>query len=373
MGNNIRSLGRILNQLNYVLNKKQKRWAVKVFLCMISASMLELLGVSAIFPFLQMILNPEALKSKWYIAWIFTSYPNVTNIDILLIVGIAIIFLYLFKNSLMIFIAYVQSSFAAEFQREISVRMLNSYLKRPYQYFLNINSSIVIRGINGDVSGVYQILLNIFTMFSEVLTVSALGIFLLVTDWTIAVSAMLLAGVCFFAIIICFKGKMKSAGKDMRAAAALKYQYGYQAINGIKEITVLGRREKFVEQYNKAALLERKSTIVNGFISACPDRILEGVCIGGFMGIVCIKIAMGTDLDTFIPVLGTFAMGAFRILPSISKISSRINAIVFYQPTLQNVYDNLREVKSYEHLLEESGVDTFKQEQGENLRSLSLR
>ena len=181
MGNNIRSLGRILNQLNYVLNKKQKRWAVKVFLCMISASMLELLGVSAIFPFLQMILNPEALKSKWYIAWIFTSYPNVTNIDILLIVGIAIIFLYLFKNSLMIFIAYVQSSFAAEFQREISVRMLNSYLKRPYQYFLNINSSIVIRGINGDVSGVYQILLNIFTMFSEVLTVSALGIFLLVT------------------------------------------------------------------------------------------------------------------------------------------------------------------------------------------------
>ena len=368
MGNNIRSLGRILNQLNYVLNKKQKRWAVKVFLCMISASMLELLGVSAIFPFLQMILNPEALKSKWYIAWIFTSYPNVTNIDILLIVGIAIIFLYLFKNSLMIFIAYVQSSFAAEFQREISVRMLNSYLKRPYQYFLNINSSIVIRGINGDVSGVYQILLNIFTMFSEVLTVSALGIFLLVTDWTIAVSAMLLAGVCFFAIIICFKGKMKSAGKDMRAAAALKYQYGYQAINGIKEITVLGRREKFVEQYNKAALLERKSTIVNGFISACPDRILEGVCIGGFMGIVCIKIAMGTDLDTFIPVLGTFAMGAFRILPSISKISSRINAIVFYQPTLQNVYDNLREVKSYEHLLEESGVDTFKQEQGENLR-----
>ena len=35
-------------------------------------------------------------------------------------------------------------------------------------------------------------------------------------------------------------------------------------------------------------------------------------------------------------VLGIFAMGAFRILPSIAKISSRINALIYYQPFLQN-------------------------------------
>lgn len=368
MKNNIKSLGRIVAQLNYVIDRKQKKSAVKVFLCMIFASALELLGVSAIYPFLQMILNPKELESKWYIAWVFGLYPEATSVNILLIVGVLIILIYLFKNLFMIFISYVQSSFAAEFQREASVKMLNSYLKRSYQYFLNINSGVIIRGITSDVNGTYQILLNLFTMLSELLTVFILGIFLLVTDWTIAVSAMILAGVCFFSIIFCFKGKMKRAGKDARKAAALKNQYGYQAISGIKEITVLGRRKKFVEKYNKAALLEQKATVTNAFISACPDRILEGVCIGGFMGIVCIKIAIGTDLDTFIPVLGTFAMGAFRILPSIAKISSRINSIIYYQPALQNVYNNLREVQEYEKLLEESGVGVLKAGQDENLR-----
>ena len=365
MKNNIKSLKNIVSQLNYVLSKRQKKNSVRVFLYMLVSSALELLGVSAIYPFLQMVLAPQELESKWYIAWIFVLYPKTTSVNILLIVGVLIILIYLFKNLFMIFIAYVQCSFAAEFQREASVKMLNSYLKRSYQYFLNVNSSVIIRGITSDISGVYQILLNLFTMCSEVLTVFILGILLLATDWTIAI---ILAGACFFFIIFCFKGKMKRAGNDARKAYALKNQYGYQAVNGIKEITVLGRREKFVEKYNKAALLDQRATVTNAFINACPDRILEGVCIGGFMGIVCIKIAIGTDLDTFIPVLGTFAMGAFRILPSIAKISSRINSIIYYQPALQNVYANLREVKEYEKLLEESGAGILKASQGEKLR-----
>lgn len=356
MKNNIASLGRILHQLNYVLDKQKKQGAVKVFLCMFMASFLDLLGVSAIYPFLQMLLNPEMLNSKWYIAWVYDLYPNATVKSILLFTGIAIVAVYLIKNIFMLLIAYVQNAYAAGFQCEMSTRMLASYLQRPYQYFLNINSSIILRGVNSDVSGVYQILLNLFTMLSEVITVLILGIFLFATDWTIALSAMLLAGGCFCAIVFFFKEKMKVAGRNAQEAISLKNQYGYQAINGIKEITVLGRKQKFIKQYNKAALLEQKSVITNGFISACPDRILEGVCIGGFMAIVCVKIATGTNLDTFVPVLGTFAMGAFRILPSISKISSRINSIIYFQPTLQNVYDNLKEVEEYEHCLEIAGV-----------------
>lgn len=133
----------------------------------------------------------------------------------------------------------------------------------------------------------------------------------------------------------------------MRQANAAKSQYSYQAVMGIKEITVLDRRKQFIDQFKEAAEVEARTSLINGFIMACPDRILEGVCIAGFMGIVSVEIAMGKELDNFIPVLGTFAMGAFRILPSISKISSRINSLVFFRPCLQSTYDNLREIREY--------------------------
>lgn len=323
---------------------------------MLLGSVLELLGVSAIYPFLQMMLNPEELKNKSYINWIYVINPTISNAEILLLIGCVIIIVYIAKNGFMMFAAYVQNAYAANIQREISVRMLDAYLKRPYQYFLDINSSIIIRGIITDTSGVHQVLINFFSMLSELLTILILGIFLLLTEWTIASGAMVLAGVSFLAIVVGFKGKMKRAGQDVREAYALKYQYGYQAINGIKEITVLNRRKNFVKQYNRAAILEQRAMVVNGFISSCPDRILEGVCISGFMGIVCAKIALGTNLSSFVPVLGTFAMGAFRILPSISKISSRVNSIIFLTPALQNTYDNLKEVDEYEMSLEKDRI-----------------
>ena len=350
---NIRSVKNVLSQLNYVLSKRQKQGAILLFICMIISSSLELLGVSAIYPFLQILLDMDMIQDRWYVAFIYNILPQIELYQILFIIGVLIIFVYLFKNLFMIFSAYVQYSYAARFQRETSVKILDAYLKRPYQYYLNTNSSNMMRGIIGDVSGVYQILLALFTMLAEMLTVAVLGFFLIYMDWTIALSAMILATICFFAIVFGFKKRMRNAGRNMRNASALKYQYGYQAINGIKEIMVLDRRQNFVEQFDEAALLEQRANTVNGFLTACPDRILEGICIAGFIGIVCIKIVSGTDLNNFVPVLGTFAMAAFRILPSISKISSRLNTIVYYQATLQSTYDNLKAVEAYEYMEEE--------------------
>lgn len=364
MKSTIQAFKHIFIQLKYILDKKQKSGAIAVIICMLLGSIMELLGVSAIYPFLQIMLDPVALQNKWYIGWIKKIFPNITMESILVLIGIAIILIYILKNLFMILSAYVQNAYAAHFQRESSVKVLDAYLRRPYQFFLNTNSSIILRGISSDVSGVYQILLNCFTIFSEIWNIIVLGVFLLITDWFISISALLLAVTCFLAITIGFKGRMKKAGMDVRHATSLKSQYSYQAINGIKEITVLDRRENFVEQYKQAARIEEKASITNGFVLACPDRILEGVCIAGFMTIMCVKIMYGINLNTFVPTLGTFAMGAFRILPSISKVSSRLNSIVYYRPCLQSTYDNIREIREYDKENEGDSGDKINGEQG---------
>lgn len=348
MKQNFSALWRIIKQLNYVLDSKQKKASIVIFLCMILSSGLELLGVSAIYPFLQMMLTPAEIKDKWYVRWLYYFVPDASEQAILLGLGIVIIFVYLFKNVFMIICVYAQTSFTAKCQRQLSTKMLTAYLKHPYQFFLNTNSSEIIQGIGGDVSGVHQILLNFFTLIAETLTVIIIGIFLFTTDAIMTMGAMMLAFICLLAVVFGFKNKMKRAGSNAREASRLRGMYGYQAVTGIKEIMVLDRKDNFIEQYSEAALLEQKAIITNGVIIACPDRILEGVCIGGIIGIVCIRIAGGVDLGTFIPVLGTFAMAAFKILPSISKISTRINGVVYYQMSLQEAYKNLKEANEYE-------------------------
>lgn len=351
MIHNINAIKRIARQLNYVLDKKQKKASIIVFLCMILSSGLELLGVSAIYPFLQIMSMQTEIKSKWYIKLIYNFLPNTSEKTILLILGILIIFIYLLKNFFMIISAYVQNAYAAKFQRRLSTKMLSAYLNRSYEFFLNTNSSEILRGIGLDIIGVYQILLNTFSLLAETLTIIVLGLFLITTDAAMTIGAMLLAFLCMIGTILGFKDRMKSAGIKAREAAALKGKYGYQAITGIKEIIVLDRKNNFIDQYNEAAILEQRAYLINGVINACPDRILEGVCIGGIIGIVCVRIVLGVELNAFIPVLGAFAMAAFKVLPSISKISTRINTIIYHQASLQGIYNNLKEVNEYEKKL----------------------
>lgn len=127
MKSNLRAIKRIFIELNYVLNKKQKYNSIGVFFCMLLGSGLELLGVSSIYPFLQMMLDPEGIQQEWYISWLYDIRPTITTKSVLLIFGVGIILIYLLKNAFMILSAYVQNAYSAKFQFELSTLMLNSF------------------------------------------------------------------------------------------------------------------------------------------------------------------------------------------------------------------------------------------------------
>lgn len=356
--NNLSAIIRIIKQLIYILSPGQKRKSVVVFLSMIATSCLELLGVSSIFPLMQLMITPEESKDKWYIGWIYRINPDISYRMVILVFSMLIVSVFLLKNVLAIVFAYLQHKFAAEFQRESSTQMLRKYMRRPYEYFVNTNSSIVLRGINSDTSSAYQILLAFFQLAGELLTIAMLAVFLLSMDAMMAISALLLAVACFLLIVGVFKEKMKETGREAREAGSLQSKYSYQAINGIKEISILDRKEIFISQYEDAAAKSADCQMVSGVIGACPDRILEGVCISGFVIIVCVRLMMSGDTASFVPVLGSFAMGAFKILPSISKLSNRINSMVYNQFGLQNCYDNFKEAEKIDSEERALGIET---------------
>ncbi len=227
-------------------------------------------------------------------------------------------------------------------------------MKRPYEFFINTNSSYIMRGIAGDVSSVYQIILCGFQIIAEFANVVLIGGYLIKTDPMIAGLSMMVAMICFLGITFGFKGIMKRAGKKMREAQTWQNRYSYQAIIGIKEITVLGRRNAFVDKYEGISRKVEKYTVSSNTVSAAPDRIIEGICMAGIMLVICFRLGAGMNMETFVPFMGVFAVGAFKLFPSVSKVSSRLNQIVFCMPGFNNAYNNLKEEEKYnaERLIE---------------------
>ncbi len=348
MLNDCSAIKRIFSQLIFVLSPKQKRRSLVVFFAMILTSCLELLGVSAIYPLLQMMISINDAKNRWYINWVYKINPNFDDRMVLLVMCFFIILVFILKNCLAVYFEYLQFSFATDFQKEASSKMLEKYLSRPYEYFINTNSSLILRGINNDTVSVYIILLYLFQVAGQILSISLIACFLLIMDFPLAIGALAISGLCFIFIIWFFKPRIKRAGKLFREANAAQIQYSYQAINGVKEIIVLDRKEIFVKRFMGAASQYARSQLTYGIIESCPNRILEGVCISGFLAIICFRLIVGENASEFIPVLGSFAMAAFSILPSISKLSTRINSIAYHQFGLQSCYDNFIEAARIE-------------------------
>lgn len=350
---NIKNVVEMIKQENYILTPRQKRYTIMLFFIVFIGSCFELLGVTAILPFIESLLDLETVKVKWYLKIFIDFFGLQTQNEIIVVVGLLVASVYLVKNAYLLWSLKIQYSFRYDFQKELSTKMLNAYLRRPYQYFLNINSAQILRGIEGDVIGVFGIYEFSFKFVAEILNVLLIGLFLLYTDWVMAVGVLALAGICFIVVTCIFKKLLRGAGEKQREAEMLTKKYAYQAANGIKDIHVMKKNEYFIKKYDMAYENKKEVEKKQSILRDCPEKIIEASCIIGLLGIVCIRIIMGVDAQEFVPQLSVFAVAAFRILPSISRMIGYITGLIYQRPALAAAYKNLIEVEEYEESIAE--------------------
>lgn len=348
MIHNLKSLIQIKNKLVYILSDSQKKAAIFLALVIVVRVFFELLGVTAVYPFLQALLTPAVVMENKYLKPFIQFFHIETSGGVLVLIGIALILIYIFKNIYMVFSYYVQYNYSTKVHKELSIKILNSYMSRPYSFFLNINSAEILRACNGDVNGVFMILSCAFDIVAEGLSIVVIGVFIFETDVFMAVSVLLLMALVGGVIILAYKPVMKRLGQKEMTAQAVKSKAIYQTVTGVKELYVMQRKQLFLDEYSRAADDVRRVTRDKDFLAASPERIIEGVCVSGLIGVVVIRLLMGVDVMNFVPQLGMFAMAAFKILPSVGKVSNRVTTVVYHNPMLDNVYNVIVEANEYE-------------------------
>lgn len=329
-------------KLNYIFNKRQKIGFFFTLISLIMGSIVELLSVSCILPLLQAMISPEELTKNRYVIIIC----NFFNIDVMSNlfgwVCLFIVLIYFVKNVYLYFATFVSNKFSYECQRDLSTSMLSAYTSQPYVYFLENNSASMLRGINEDVAGTYVIVKNLFLIVSNVLTTILLVMYLLTTDIYMTFGILFLSVLCVLCLGLGFKTKLREYGKKRSEANNRCNQTSIQTLSGIKEIMVFRRSKYFVNEFEKAADDRKKAYLHQSLISTLPSKLVETVCISGFIGLVYLNYSMDTDMAQLIPKLGIFAVGALKMMPLVSSLSTIMADIIFYSPSLECIYENFK-------------------------------
>lgn len=336
----------ILKRTLYVLDKPQKILCIFVFLLTCIGAAFECLGVSAIIPLVSAVQDPALIMNSAF----FKSHPSLSALtynEVIGIIGAGVILLYIAKNLYFIFMSWIRVKFSGKIGREISVKLFASYLSRGYEFFLNINYGQFCRGVVGDTSAVSSVIFSILSLVAEILTIACICIFMFFADWSIALVVLVLAIVCVLLIFFLFRKKMFEAGVEARKYSIKIDQALAQSFLGVKDVLLLRKQKHFIGEYERNKIEVQKLECKQTVAKESPSYIIEGICVSGLMLAVCVRIILkGTD-PHFIAVLAAFAVGAFRVLPSLGRISSALNTLTGLLPSIDALYEHVLQREAY--------------------------
>lgn len=350
--NKLKNIKEMAHQFGVILTPNQKKWGVVIFFMSLLGAVAETLGVSVILPLVQVMLEPEQLLEIEIINKICIKLGVTSSGGLLFLVAFGVIAVYVIKNLYLCFLSYARVKYSTKIQRELSLRMLHSYMKRGYSYFRTTNTSNLLRGISGAVTGVYTVVYQFMRILTEILTILCIFVYIVYADWKMALSMIVLVGACLIVILYVFKGIMQKAGEAYYASMEQVNKWSLQLFSGIKEVLVLNRKKFFMDNYEESYICQQKGMVKQTVAAEIPAYIIEGTCVVGIILAVCIRVGGMESPASYVPQLAAFAVAAFRLLPSVGRISSSFNNCMFWLPAIPEVYENILEAEKYDKLSE---------------------
>lgn len=336
----------MINKLRYVFNRKEKIQLIGILLIIIFGSFMELLGVSVFMPFIQILLDPEAIQNNELLDFFYRAFHFKTVEGYLSAIAVIICFVYLFKNIYLTFMQNIMLKFSYKTRMNLATKLLTTYMSQPYTFHLEKNIAELQRNLQYDTNQ-FMLLVNAGLQFlAECAVICCLGVFLFHTSHSITIVIMLLLVVCISVFFVISKKISTRLGRENEENNARLYQWINQSLGGIKEVKVLNREEFFVKSYKQVYKRLIKGAKNNEMLAAIPKYIVETVCMVGMLVAIIIKMYYGrNDFQVFVVQLSVFAVAAFRLLPSVGKINSYINSIMYSKSSLDMIYCDLKEIE----------------------------
>lgn len=336
----------MLKKINYVLDKKQKIHLILLLMVIFIGAFVELLGVSAILPLVNVATAPETIDQTWYLSWLKCTLKLEDAGQMLTVLSIILIIIYILKNVYVTIMYNMQYSFIFGNQKKLAVKLMDCYMHQNYLFHVSKNVAELQRNVTSDVNGFFTVVLNFLQFLAEISVCVVLVLYLLMQDFvtTIAVAVLLFIFVGLFAGI--FKKILGEKGRKNREVNVQVTKWILQSFSGIKEIKVINAEDFFIGNYNKYysqfATLQRQQSM----LTFLPRPVMETVCICGLLLAVILKLTIdSSDIASFIPTLSVFAIAAFRMLPSFNRITGYLGGIMFSIPSIDAIYKDLKEVE----------------------------
>ena len=342
----IYKVGNMINKLNYILSKNEKRALIWIAMLIVVASILELLGVTLFMPFIDIMLDTSKIYTNSILAFFYELGGFSSERTFLTVIAFSIIIVYIFKNAFLLIENDIIYRYAYKMQKRLSARLLRTYIYEPYTFHLNTNIAVLQRSLQEDTDLFIKGIIHMLQLVAELVISLVMVVYLFKVSQSITV----ILGVVLILLVIIFRkiahNTSVSNGKKSQKYKGILYQTMNQALSGIKEVKVLGREKFFIDQYEgifgSYTDILRKQRLTG----IAPKYLIEAACMTGMLAGVIVKINFGQkDLTAFVGQLAVFAVAALRLLPSVGRINEHYTNVMYSAASFDLIYNDLKTIE----------------------------
>ena len=327
-----------LKNMFSMFNVRQRLGLLGMSVIILGGAGMELIALYAFNNFIEAIMMPDNYMDNAFISLICNTFGVDGYRNVVIFCSAFIVAAYILKTVYIIMQNNMMYKFIYFGHKELSCKVMNSYLEQDYFFHVKNNSADLIRNVYNDTNMFYVAVLNVIQLISELCTVVAIGVYLFVKDGMLTLGIGVIVGLFTFFFMRFYKNRLKHMGEEYRRLYAGIVKCMQQSFGGIKEIKVANREKFFADEFDSINYNLAKNQKDNALLNSIPKPVMEAACIGSLMIIVIVKACTGDISAAFATTLGVFAMGAMRLLPSVNKISAYISTLLYSRAFVDSVY-----------------------------------
>ena len=332
----------ILLKLNSLLSRQDKKILFLLLLFSILISIVESIGIGVIMPFISVASDFAKIETNKYLSFFYKIIGFETHLNFVVAFGVLLIFFYIFRAVLNLFYLYALNRFSQGRYHLLAYRLFENYMGMEYKNFIDKNSSHMAKNIINEASNLVQLISAVLFMMSEVFVLILIYSMLLYVNWKMTLLLTFFLGINVILLKIFISTKIKKAGIEREKFQQKFYEIIHKSFGNFKIIKLKSKDKEVLEQFNNASYGFATSNIKNQTLSQFPRLFLEMI---GFSLVAIIVIYLilkyHTDIKGALPILMVFVVGLYRLMPSVNRIFTSYNQILFYNQALNIIHNEL--------------------------------
>ena len=332
----------VINKYLSILNYKEQKKIFLLFIIMIIAAFMEVIGIGLVIPIITLLTKPEKILTEPTFQVALNYFGNPSETQLVIYMMILFLIIYLIKNLYLALFVWIKFRYIKIFKINLSKKLFSLYLRKPYEFFLLNNSAKILRNTTAESEATINLLFSIVNLITEFLVFMCVFGLVVYIEPRGAIISVITISLFVSMYYLFIKNKVYRWGKQRQYYQGQNIKNIQQSLGSIKEMKLLGCEDQFIKIFKESFSSIMKYTQYNLTLSQLVKLWLEMLAILGLVLIVIISALQQQTSSEILTMLAIFSAAAFRLLPSAGRMTTSIQEFNFYRPSLDLVHEALQ-------------------------------